>query len=277
MFKNLIFFQNGRGQKRFGIEKTVKKLYKYYNYKYEFMNISTHFIQDTECLKTNLYNLYNINNKILYKNQFPINIGGDHSMAIGSLGSTLNLFTSDVKVIWIDAHTDINTKLSSPSGNIHGMPLAYLSGLDKSPDYNYLSYLLNLNNLCYIGIRDLDKEEINTINKYKIKKILSPEFNSNIDDVCQDIIKWVGNSKLHLSIDVDSLDPKYLQHTGTRAPNGLELDKLIKFIKEIKDNCSIVNVDIAELNLYNPDCDNLSKKEKIKSFNNFNLILKTLL
>ncbi len=129
----------------------------------------------------------------------------------------------------------------------------------------------------YIGIRDLDKEEINTINKYKIKKILSPEFNSNTDDVSKDIIKWVGNSKLHLSIDVDSLDPKFIQYIGTRSPNGLELDKLIKFIKEIKDNCSIVNVDITELNLYNPYCDNLSKDEKIKSFNNFNLILKTLL
>jgi hypothetical protein len=62
MFKNLIFFQNGRGQKRFGIEKTVQKLYNHYKYKYEFMNISTHFIKDTKCLKTNLANLYSLQN-----------------------------------------------------------------------------------------------------------------------------------------------------------------------------------------------------------------------
>ena len=200
-------------------------------------------------------------------------------MAIGSLSSTLNIFGSDVKVIWIDAHADINTKSSSPSGNVHGMPLAYLSGLDKSPDYDYLTNKLNLNNLCYVGIRDLDTEEINIINKFGIKKILSHEFNSNIDTICSDIDKWVGEAKLHLSIDVDSLDPIYMQYTGTRASGGLELDKLIKFIKEIKSNCEIVNADIAELNLYNPDCDNLLNKEeeKVKSLENFNFILENLL
>lgn len=278
MFKNLIFFQNGRGQLRTGIERTVVELY---NSTINTTNGDTknHLIPDSYCLKTNLKKLFEYNNSFLSKSQRIINIGGDHSMAIGSLGSTLNIFGSNIKVIWIDAHADINTKSSSPSGNVHGMPLAYLSGLDKSSDYNYLINKLNLNNLCYIGIRDLDTEEINTINKYKIKKILSDEFNSNNDIICSDIIKWIGESKLHLSIDVDSLDPKYMQFTGTRASGGLDLDKLIKFIKEIKSNCKIVNVDIAELNLYNIDCDNILNKEeeKVKSLENFNLILKSLL
>jgi len=274
MLKNLLFFQNGRGQLRTGIERTVVELY---NSNTDIAK--THLIPDSSYLKTNLKNLFEYNNDLLSKSQKVINIGGDHSMAIGSLGSSLNVFGSNIKVIWIDAHADINTKLSSPSGNVHGMPLAYLSGLDKSPDYDYLRNKLNLNNLCYIGIRDLDSEEINTINKFGIKKILSHEFNSNIDTCCSDIIKWVGGAKLHLSIDVDSLDPKYMQFTGTRASGGLELDKLIKFIKEIKSNCEIVNADIAELNLYNPDCDNLLNKEeeKIKSLKNFNHILENLL
>lgn len=274
MLKNLLFFQNGRGQLRTGIERTVVELY---NSNTDIAK--THLIPDSSYLKTNLKNLFEYNNDLLSKSQKVINIGGDHSMAIGSLGSSLNVFGSNIKVIWIDAHADINTKLSSPSGNVHGMPLAYLSGLDKSPDYDYLKNRLNLNNLCYIGIRDLDSEEINTINKFGIKKILSHEFNSNIDTCCSDIIKWVGGAKLHLSIDVDSLDPKYMQFTGTRASGGLELDKLVKFIKEIKSNCEIVNADIAELNLYNPDCDNLLNKEeeKIKSLKNFNHILENLL
>lgn len=279
MFKNLIFFQNGRGQLRTGIERTVVELY---NSNINTTNVDTrnHLIPDSYCLKTNLKKLFEYNNSFLSKSQSVINIGGDHSMAIGSLGSTLNIFGSNIKVIWIDAHADINTKFSSPSGNVHGMPLAYLSGLDKSTDYNYLTNHLNLNNLCYIGIRDLDTEEINTINKYKIKKILSHEFNSNsLDTICYDIIKWIGGAKLHLSIDVDSLDPKYMQFTGTRSSAGLELDKLVKFIEEIKSNCEIVNADIAELNLYNPDCDNLLNKqeEKVKSLANFNLILHSLL
>ena len=274
MLKNLLFFQNGRGQLRTGIERTVVELY---NSNTDI--VKTHLIHDSSYLKTNLKNLFEYNNDLLSKHQYIINIGGEHSMAIGSLGSSLNVFGSNIKVIWIDAHADINTKISSPSGNVHGMPLAYLSGLDKSPDYDYLRNKLNLNNLCYMGIRDLDSEEINTINKFGIKKILSQEFNTNIDTCCSDIIKWVGGAKLHLSIDVDSLDPKYMQFTGTRASGGLELDKLVKFIKEIKSNCEIVNADIAELNLYNPDCDNLLNKEeeKIKSLKNFNHILENLL
>lgn len=276
MLKNILFFENGRGQLRPGIGYTVEELY---NSRLNTNDTWKHFIPDSFNLKTNLKNLFEYNNDLLSKSKKVINIGGDHSMAIGSLGSTLKIFGSDIKVIWIDAHADINTKSSSPSGNVHGMPLAYLSGLDKSPDYNYLTNKLNLNNLCYIGIRDLDSEEIKTINKYGIKKILSHDFNSNIDTCCSDIIKWIGNSKLHLSIDVDALDPKYMQFTGTKASGGLELDKLIKFIKEIKSNCEIVNADIAELNLYNPDCNNLLNKEeeKIKSLKNFNLILENLL
>jgi arginase len=197
MLKNILFFQNGRGQLRPGIGRTVEELYN------SILNTDdtwTHFIPDSFHLKTNLKNLFEYNNDLLSKSKKVINIGGDHSMAIGSLGSTLKIFCSDVKVIWIDAHADVNTKSSSPSGNVHGMPLAYLSGLDKSPDYDYLTNKLNLNNLCYIGIRDLDSEEINTINKYGIKKILSQEFNSNIDTICSDIVKWVATSSTKLDI-----------------------------------------------------------------------------
>lgn len=276
---NLIFFQSGLGQKRDGIEKTIDKLYTHYNKKFNFDSVNKYFISNTGLLSSNLYNLYNKNiNLMIDANQYcrNINIGGDHSMSIGSLGATLNTYGTETKVIWIDAHADINTSLSSPSGNVHGMPLGFLTGLDKSQDYNYISSLLKFDNLCYIGIRDLDIEEIEIIKKYNIKTITPAQFNLNTTEVIDELNTWCKSNPVHLSIDVDSLDPSYMQFTGTRSPDGLELSKLIDFINSVCSRTNIVNVDLAELNLYNPDCERLEKEDRTKSFENFNLILETL-
>ena len=278
---NLIFFQNGLGQKRFGIEKTVYNLFNYYNNKITYNNSNKYFILNKNNLVKNICELYNLNyNLMKYVNNphstININIGGDHSMSIGSLSATLNKYGSYTKVIWIDAHADINTKSSSPSGNVHGMPLGFLTGLDKSQDYGFILTKLKFDNLCYIGIRDLDREEIQTIKTYNIKTIKSTEFNLNINDVVNELSIWCQSNPVHLSIDVDSLDPSYMQFTGTKAPNGLELIKLIEFINQICTKINIVNIDLAELNLYNPDCVGLEKEDQTKSFENFNLVLETL-
>ena len=238
------------------------------------------FIPNTLILKKNLKNLYESNIDTLTKYKSNINIGGDHSMAIGSVCSTLNIYGPNIKVIWIDAHADINTRSSSSSGNVHGMPLSFITGLDKSVDYDFIKNTLPLSNLCYIGIRDLDMEEINIINKFNIKKILSEDFNSNTDNVISDLINWIGpntNTPVHLSFDVDSLDPKYIQCTGTKSPNGLELSNIIKFLTIICKKNNIVNVDISELNLYEQDYTNKHYSiEKVKSLNNFKLLLQTI-
>ena len=278
---NLIFFQNGLGQKRSGIEKTVNNLFNYYNNKITYNNSNKYFIHNTNDLVKNICELYNLNYNLIKYENIPysttnINIGGDHSMSIGSLSATLNTYGSNTKVIWIDAHADINTQSSSPSGNIHGMPLGFLTGLDKSQDYGYISTKLKFDNLYYIGIRDLDIEEIETIKKNNVKTITSTDFNLNTIDVVNKLSSWCKSNPVHLSIDVDSLDPLYMQFTGTRAPNGLEMSKLIEFINLICPKINIINVDLAELNLYNPDCDGLKKEEQTKSFENFNLILETL-
>jgi arginase len=213
---------------------------------------------------------------MILNNKTNINIGGDHSMGIGSVGASLNKYGPGLKVIWIDAHADINTRKSSPSGNFHGMPLAFLTGLDKSDDFDYICNLLPFENLCYIGIRDLDEEEISVVKKHNIKTVLTENFNNHIDTVIENIINWVGNSPVHISFDVDSLDPKYIQYTGTRVSEGLDLDQLVKFMGNMCASTDVKNIDLSELNLYNPDCVSLLDDEKTKSFDNFNLVLETI-
>lgn len=189
------------------------------------------YVSNTFNLSENLINLYEINNKLLKNDKNTnINIGGDHSMSISTVGSSLNNFGSDVKVIWIDAHADINTYFSSPSKNFHGMPLSFLTGLDKFNDFYFIKNLLKFENLCYIGIRDLDPNEIKIIKKHSIKTIESKYFNTNKNKIFGDIIKWIDNKPIHLSIDVDSLDPLYMQFTGTRAPNAVIKSIVLKIL-----------------------------------------------
>ena len=89
-----------------------------------------------------------------------INIGGDHSMAIATVADSLNRVPpGKLKVIWFDAHPDINTYKSSISKNYHGMPLGYLTGLCKSHYFPFITNYLNFENLLYIGIRDIDEYE----------------------------------------------------------------------------------------------------------------------
>ncbi len=196
-------------------------------------------------------------------------------MGIGSVGASLNILGTKTKVIWIDAHADINTMESSPSGNIHGMPLSFLTKLDNSNDYDWIKNRLKFENLCYIGIRDLDPEEIKIIKTYNIKTITVKEFNTNIIQTLKDLILWAGISPIHISLDVDSLDPKFIEYTGTRVPGGIEIEPLIKFINTFCKFTNVVNVDISELNLNNPDCVHIDKCERTKSFGYFNKILKS--
>lgn len=266
--KHIIFFPNELGQKRTGIKETVKLIYEQY-----FYNIynNSYFIKcNNTSLKNNLLKLYKKNIQLLSNNSSKIiNIGGDHSMAIASIAASLNTHGSKLKVLWFDAHGDINTRQSSSTGNYHGMPLSFLTGLDNSSYFDYIKNKLTFNNLCYIGIRDLDPEESSTINLHNIKNIKAKQFNNFINKYTKDIIEWIGDSPLHLSFDVDSLDPKYMEYTGTRAPDGLQLDKVLICLKKISTKINIVNVDLTELNLFNPDLNPHNFEKQLYSLNVF--------
>lgn len=160
-----------------------------------------------------------------------INIGGDHSISMGTIPPILQLYP-ETKILWIDAHADINSPQSSHTGNIHGMPVHFLLRDDIGPD-----------RLFYYGIRDLDPYEIETVVNSKIKYIPSPSVNSNSHD---EIRKWVGDNPVHVSLDLDGLDPSFAPCTGTPVPGGLDLDETVDLIESLNQN--MVSIDLVEFN-----------------------------
>ena len=119
----------------------------------------------------NLKSIYNANKRIIGKR---VNIGGDHSITIGTGAYTLNTYKRP-KFIWLDAHADINDYENSETKNYHGMPLNYLTGLSKLNNIDFVKQKLKFENLLYIGIRDVDDYE-KKIKKHKINVI-------TIDDI----------------------------------------------------------------------------------------------
>ena len=174
MFKNIINFSSNLGQCKSGVEKSPYIINKFIENQF----INKINIPITDNLINNIENLYYYNKSISDK---KINLGGDHSMSIATLADSLNRY-NNIKVIWIDAHCDINTYKSSPSKNYHGMPLSILSGIDKESrkDFKFLNNIpyFNLKNLLYLGIRDIDPFEKVILEKYDIEYINVYEINN---------------------------------------------------------------------------------------------------
>lgn len=174
-----------------------------------------------------------------------INLLGDHSCAIGTVEASLRHDPNTV-VIWIDAHADINTPLSTLTGNIHGMVLAYSTGLTN---YSWQQFKLPLKNIIYYGVRDMDDFEACLLDEANVK--ILPTFNqidwSNAIQLI-DVIRHINGKNIHISFDVDSLDPSWFPATGTKVENGLSPSHVTNFLKLIKHFGNIITVDITEFN-----------------------------
>ena len=253
-YKTIIMFPHNLGQTKLGVEKTPQKLDKYINKKKHFIKR----VKDTNNLFTNINNLYKINMSTSGK---IINIGGDHSMSIATIASTLNKYPN-TKVIYFDAHADLNTYKSSKSKHYHGMPLSFITGIDHHKKFSFIKNLLPFENLLYIGSRCWDIFEVNEAHKKNIQFLTPNDINKDIQGSINKIMNFVGNSPVHVSFDVDSIDPKYIPSTGTAVKNGIELKNANHILDEL-NNTNIVNMDITELN-----GDLGSKSDGIKSIKN---------
>ena len=285
--KNFILFGSKLGQLKNGVDNTPHYLKNFLNNQSRNTTINTVPVFPNDLFK-NLNSLYEINARQTnnthkfcgFDNSLNINIGGDHSMAIATVADSLNKvqFFDELKVIWFDAHPDINTFESSLTKNYHGMPLSFLTGLDKSSKIDFIDNKLKFQNLLYIGIRDIDKYEEQILADYNISYILPKHFNTNYQYVIDTIDKFVGNNKskskspVHISFDVDSIDPKYIPCTGTAVPGGLEMFQSKKVLDYLFKNHKIIGLDIVELNL--ELCKNSDKFKSL--YNTINLFRGTV-
>lgn len=186
------------------------------------------------------------------RNNFLLNLGGDHGMALGTIHGLLS-HKPDMVVIWADAHGDINTPETTLSGNFHGMPLSFLLSLPKKRRaFNWLKYTLSPRKLIYFGPRDLDESEKEIIEELSIQYYSSEEINrigtKKLLDQALEIADPQGRCPLHLSFDVDVFDTKDIHSTGTKVDHGPRLVEIFKLGKLLGETGRLQSMDVVELN-----------------------------
>ena len=145
-----------------------------------------------------------------------------------------------MNVIWVDAHPDIHTYDSTESGNTHGTPLSICTGMEEQHWASRMNLRkLKFENLTYVGIRDIDTFEGNTIAEKNIRVLDVP----NVIDFIRGL-----TGPIHISFDVDALDPELVDSTGTRVPDGLEPEEVREIIKTALDGNNLVSLDVVEFN-----------------------------
>ena len=152
------------------------------------------------------------------------------------------------------------------------MPLSYLTGLDSHQKLNFIKNTLPFENLLYIGIRDIDAYEREIIDRYSINYISVNDFNNNFNETLKKIKYFVGNCPVHLSFDVDSVEPSSIPCTGTTYEKGLSIHNLYLLFRELYNKNIVINCDITELNL---ELGNTN--DKIKSLSNIMYIYSGIL
>lgn len=188
-----------------------------------------------------------------------LTLGGDHSIAIGTIGGTAKAIRErlgrDIAVIWVDAHADINTPETSGSGNIHGMPVSFLTGLATEEREEFFGWLgpdnlISVKKLVYIGLRDVDAGEKRILRENGIKAFSMFDIDRHgIGRVMEMALGHIGtDTPIHLSFDVDALDPMWAPSTGTPVRGGLTLREGDYICECVHETGSLVAVDLVEVN-----------------------------
>lgn len=184
-------------------------------------------------------------------NRFPLVLGGDHSIAVGSV-SAISKHYNNLGVIWYDAHGDLNIPEESPSGNIHGMPLRILTGEGPKELLELNSNVIKPENIILIGMRDLDKGERQFIKDHNIKTFTMSDIDKlGIKEVIENTIEYLKSRNVdgvHLSLDVDALDPLETPGTGTRVLGGLSYRESHFALELLHQSHLISSMDLVEVN-----------------------------
>lgn len=194
--------------------------------------------------------------KALDANNIVVTIGGDHALAIGSIAGASNYYKKkkqEFGLVWYDAHGDINTPETSNSGNVHGMPLAVSLGEGDERLTKLLGYSPKVNHsrCALVGIRDLDTAEKNLIKKADIHAYTMRDVDERgIVKVTKENLELIsqGVSGLHVSFDLDVMDPEIAPGVSTDSRGGLSYRESHLALELLADTNLVRSIDIVELN-----------------------------
>jgi arginase len=188
--------------------------------------------------------------ELLQRPELLLNWGGDHSVALATVGAFARTFPTGY-VLWVDAHADLNLPEFSPTGNLHGMPLSVLFNLERtqSQHLSWMNSRLDPRKLIYVGVRDLDPFEKEIIHKYGVKAYTAKDVRQRgMTAIMNEVLTLVGGNPLHLSFDIDSLDPEHAPSTGVPVADGLQLNDLRSLGKALSESKNLRSLDIVEVN-----------------------------
>ena len=188
--------------------------------------------------------------------EFPLVIGGDHSIAMGTVAGVSAHYRErgeEMGLIWFDAHGDMNIPGVSPSGNIHGMPLAHLLGRGDPDLAGILGFSpkLNPDKVVLIGIRDIDAGERKIINESGIHVFTMRDIDEHgMAKVARRAMEIVtdGTSGFHVSFDVDGCDPSVIPGSGTLVPGGVRFREAHLLLEYCADSRQMTSMEVVELN-----------------------------
>ena len=191
----------------------------------------------------------------------PLVIGGDHSLAMGSVSGVAAYHRArgeDLGLLWIDAHADMNTPDSSPSGNVHGMPLAHLLGYGSDRLNNILDSrpAVKPENTVLIGVRDIDGHEREYVRKSGLTVFTMRDIDElGMTEVCRRsmAILTEGTAGFHVSFDVDGCDPSVMPGSGTLVPGGINFREAHQLLENCADTGKMTSMDVVELNPFLDD------------------------
>lgn len=194
--------------------------------------------------------------KLVHEGYTPIFLGGDHSMSLGTIAGIAE-YAREVErelfVLWLDAHPDFNTPQTSPSGNLHGTPVAFLCGLSG---FDFLlgaplATPVRPQNICMMGIRSVDPQERDLLVEYGVIVHDMRRIDENgIARLLRPFLKQIAerNGLLHVSLDVDFLDPEIAPGVGTTVPGGATFREAHLIMELLHDSNLVTSLDLAELN-----------------------------
>ena len=187
-------------------------------------------------------------------NGMPIFLGGDHALSLGSVAGVSAHAAKENRplfVLWLDAHTDLHTPLTTDSGNLHGTPLGYIAGADGFDAFPPMPNVVPARNICLIGLRSVDAAERETLRRSDMTYVdmraidehgIASPLAAFLDKVA------AVNGMLHVSLDVDFLDPSIAPAVGTTVPGGATFREGHLVMEMLCDSGRVTSLDLVELN-----------------------------